>query len=556
MAGEYLSLAQLGANPPGSTYSTTPATNSAATSIGPDQGPFDDGSISALTIVSLASPSAGIFRHYGGDFYFRIWVVPPVLRVLNPRTGVLIPFDIWNAYPESNALNTVGGSGQTGLTLNFTPPTTYKEIEYRTVGLTIGPTAPLEIDAIYLFNFAQGVGNFEFVAVLTEFLNTLPDVKSAYLETWDWLTDIIESHNGKEQRIALRDNPRVGVQFEVVLEDEADRRLKYKKLYTAVGSNTIVPMLQYTSLLTQASAIGAVRVYFDPSRTDIRVGDYIIFIDPQTEAMEIAKVSIAETDGATLDAPLTFAATLNMIVCPGVLCRLANPSGPEMFSLGGRLRMLADSLYPRPVLRPGQTLPVQLFDTYPVLSKRPLAESEVGDLFDVGYEIVDGETGFQEIKSAWPHSFPGGEREFFIQRHFSPADMDFWRDFFNRVKGRRDPFLLPSYRPDLIVALQPSNNDQLKIVEEDYVLGYFPYQTYKRLQIETAAHGTLWRKVLVAIDNGDNTANLTLDANFPSGVNVTKVSFMNLARLSDDRVELTHRALDTILSMHVTTRDA
>lgn len=521
-------------------------------------GAISDGAISAISTVLLADSPGALALHFAGDYYYRIWVIPDSLTLQNPQLGVPIPFEIWNAYPWDNNLDSIGGTGQTGLSLNLSAPSLFTEIELREVEITIGFDAPPQITAEFIFDFAQGSGTLDFSATIAEFVQMVPD--PPVTEYWEWLTDIITGHDGSEQRIALRGVPRRYTSYSFMLEDEGARRRQAERWFKSLASRIVLPYYQYAGLLEQTSAIGATKLFFDPQRVDVRDEEFVIVLDAATETGFLVKLDAVVADGATLAVPLTSEMRQGWVVSPAFTSRLADGSGPRMRTTWGNITVDAEALDVRPQFkRPGSTATINTFDGYPVLDRRPLADEEVPENYTVNYEVIDSRTGLLNIKTSWPHPFMAGERKFLVQRYLDPEEMDWWRDFLGDLRGMQNPFLLPTWRQDLTVPQAPSaGSSQLLVSQTDYVSLYFPYESYKRLQIETAG-GTIWRKVLQATNNGDGTVTLELDNAFglnPEDVDVRRVSFLNLARLGRDRVKLSHAHHTTTIAIGVRTVDA
>ncbi|WP_305016859.1 hypothetical protein [Mycobacterium tuberculosis] len=61
-------------------------------------------------------------------------------------------------------------------------------------------------------------------------------------EQFEWLTDILDNHDGTEQRIALRPRPRRKFTMALTLLDDADRKALYDKLYKTIGHPGAVRM--------------------------------------------------------------------------------------------------------------------------------------------------------------------------------------------------------------------------------------------------------------------------------------------------------------------------
>lgn len=513
-------------------------------------------------IATLADGAGALAGHFLYDFYYRIWVIPLVLRAQNPVFGVPIPFAIWNAYPQpaTNTLNTITPVTATGLLLDIAETDALRAVEYKVVNVTITEDADANIDAFFTFAFDLGEGTLHFIASIADFVQMVPD--PPVVEEWAWLTDVMQSHNASEQRIALRGKPRRNIQYTLLIENEAERRRQYHRWYKSLATRIILPYYQYATQITAPSSLGSSTLYFDPARTDLRDGDYAIVYNMSSEEGFLVKIDTMAVDGASLVSPLTTAVTSRMIVAPAYTSRLANKGGIEMSSVTGTMSINADQVDTRYALsRPGSTAVIATYNSIPVLDRRPLAQNKVDEAFDVNYEVLDNSSGLTATKYSWPHPFVSGSRQFLAQRLLDPGELDWWRDFLSYANGRQNPFLLPTWREDVLVATAPSaGSTQLDIQTDaiDYVGLYYPYETYKRFQIATA-NGLIYRKVTGAVDNGDGTSTLTLDQPFgsdPEDVDISMISYLNLARLNSDRVKLSHGAMATVIELDVRSIDA
>ncbi len=502
--------------------------------------------------------TAGMSHGFVGDFYYRIWAIPETLEVQNPRLNTDIPFLIWNAYPYENDLTDIAVTDGDGLELDVAPVSEFRPIELRTINLQITPSAPIQIDAVFEFIFAEGSALFYFSANIADFVQMVPD--PPVQEVWSWLTDIIAARNGAEQRIALRATPRRSIRYSFMLENETERRRQYNRWFKSLSTRLVLPYYQYATALTQAVASGGDRLYFDPTRTDLRDGEFALLYDTATEQGFLVKLTTVEADGATLDSPITFDATITMIIAPAFTSRLADRTGFDMQKVTGKITVQGESLVSREAFsRPGSEAVIPTYDGLPVLNIRPISVGDNPETFDANYEVIDGRTGVQDIFSAWLHTEVIMTRKWTIRRLQNPGEMDWWRDFLDLIRGQQNPFLIPTWFADLALASAPTpSTTQLLITGSDYAALYFPYETFKRLQIETAA-GVIWRTVLSAVDNGDGTT--TLELNLPFGASaddvlISKVSFLNMVRLASDTVTLQHERVRTQIELTTRTIDA
>lgn len=489
------------------------------------------------------------------DFYFRIWVFPARMELRNPRTNVDIPFAIWNAYPFKNNLTAIDGIGTDGLTLDLDTPSTFREIEYRTVNLQITPAAPLTIEAVFDFIFQNGKGLFTFIANRASVLSIIPDVPVN--ETWQWLTDVQIATDGTEQRAGLRAVPRRKMNTKLVALTEEEVRDNVKKALFDFGGQVVIPYFQYSTTTTAAAGIGATDLSFDPAKTDVREGEYIFVLTKN--AQELVKIETLGIAGCTIDAPITIDVPQGSIVAPAFASVIDNRSSIARYAVNEVADIQVDSTNSQAranFKRPNSMAVINTLDGYAILDKRPLANSNVEDQYDQGYERFDYQTGAIEQITRWLFTRMEGARQYLIHRAQQPESLDFWRDFLDTSRGMLNPFLVPTYRKDLFVATRPDDASITLLIQGgDYGSLFWPMLPYRRLYLWTDA-GALAVTVNAVSLTEDGDTLCTLSAAIPTGDayrNIKFISFLLKCRLASDEVTLEHHGLETILNLSIRT---
>lgn len=519
----------------------------------------DGALVSSPSVPSLPSENIGLLEQPIADVYYRIWCIPPFLRVQNPALNTDIPFTVWQAYTVQNNLTSIGGSGQTGLTLDIAPVELFEPVEDRIVNLQVTPSAPNQVFAIYLFNFDQGQGVFTFETTLLDWIRFIPD--QPVLETWNWITDIITAYDGSsEQRMSARRQPRRRIEASLLLEDDIERQREYDRWYSRIGRDVVIPFYQYSARLTADAAISATKIFFNPALTDFRDGDLAVIFRETTEESFIVETSTIDVDGANLAAPLTVELKKNDIVAPGFVSRLDNKTGPTMQTVAGRIQIAAEVEDFRPTFnRPGSAAVIDTFDSLNVLDRCPIVRGDVAETFDQKPTIYDGQTGIHDQATHWLHPFIDGLRSFNVKRLTDPTEMDYFRDFLTQARGMREPFLMPTWREDLFLASIPTAGSPNFLVDSlNYSSQYFPYDTYKRLRLVNPDGDSIYRKVTAVADQPGGTTLLTLDTplpNVPAWGNGFEIQYLNRVRLASDQIRLTHFTMNTIIEFAVRTTD-
>lgn len=537
---------------------TAPKTQDTAEYVPTEMLGITPGATTSPDPTSAPDADCGLWLFNYGHQYFRIWVVPDYLNPQNPGLLTDIPFIIWSAWTIDNVLNSIGGTGQTGLTLDITTPLSFSPVEEKTVNLQITSSAPVIIYAEYIFSFDYGTGYLIFETIVLEWIKYIPE--QPVNEEWSWLTDIISAHDGTEQRISCRRQPRRRIEENFLIEGDEKRAIEYRRWYSRLPMDLVIPFYQYATRVTADSVITDTKIYFDPDKTDVRDEEIVVIFRPSTEDSYLLKLDTVQSDGATLDTPLTVDIYAGDIIAPAFTCRIDNDSGPSMTTVSGTLVLGAEVEDFRSSFdRPGSTAVIDEFDSLMVLDRCPLANSSVPEAFDTNPTIVDNQTGLHEQRVSWLHPYIAGARSFSVKRVSDPGEMDFWRDFLTALVGMREPFLMPTWRGDLVLATTPLPGDPtIEIEGSFYTDQYFPYDTYQRLRFVNPDGDVIYRKVTDSESLPGGTTQLTLDSSVPIDAewgNGFTIGYLNRVRLGSDSVRWKHFGTYSIVDLVIRSTD-
>jgi hypothetical protein len=493
------------------------------------------------SVPMIANGAGELIRAFADLFYFRIWPIPPVLDVQNPKRNVPIPFLLWNAFLDQVTLNVITPTGDTGLSIDMVVTTVFNRLDLQTVNVTIGDTAPFEIDETYDFDFGVGSALVRFIAILADILPL--QAENDIVEELEWLTDVQTNYDGSENRIALRMRPRRTFGIEITILSDADRKILYDKLFKAVNLDMYVGSYQYQSRLKVATVPADNKLYTNVRRADLRVGEDVMIITKQGEQF-LYEIQGVFADHVTTTTAFSQVIPKGSMVCAAFTGRFPNRSGLAMNSIAGEMKLkllLTDS---RPqVAWPDSGVSVPTFDGKPLLLKNPLADGETPELFDAGLEVIDNQTGRPAYYMDWTQPFMEGTRKYLIQTLWDADDIEFWRSFLDAIRGSQKSFYTPTYRQDQVHTVGGVFS-QTQIEVDGLTFGslYDGNEPYMALDIETDI-GTYQVKVESSTPTGNTTIIDFIDP-IPDDVSlavVNRVSYLMLVRLGSDKVTLTHR---------------
>ena len=303
-------------------------------------------------------------------------------------------------------------------------------------------------------------------------------------EIWEYKTDILEAQDGTEQRIQVRNRPRIKLQFALNTLNMDERAERVQHLYFALQRASLMPLFQYaTPIKTNITRIFEV----DYTNAFLKWEDYVVIYNyasrkfmygrfnaygedqhkPGTTTITIQPDNFWDWENNKIGNNLTTAQTefLNNshnVIMPAVTCTI---NDGLKFATGERLTTFnfnCSSLYSSDVLAydaPNQRVSV-LTGGGALLDKTQLAPGDFALNFK--REVIDNTTGIPFVDSNQLHPKVSGRVTFNI---IDRADFHFWRYFIDRIKGGQKSFWLPSQVDDFEIIPQnpqPANSFNFK----------------------------------------------------------------------------------------------
>ena len=523
---------------------------------------FDNGwRLGLLIAASTATTRNGyVLENWGDDYYDRIYLTPLLFNlgtIVSPQVRTV---ELWNAYRYKTANLTDIVVEGTPVTIDgmLPPPVGLRPLQYTTYDITVGSTGAASVYSELLFDFSNVDDPPVVVIIGTRAVRfgIVPEVPVR--ETWQWLSDVFVSVDGTEQRAQVRITPRTTNAFAAVFVSRDEINEFYAQLMTAQG-RLWIPEYQYATRITAESSIGSSLVYFDDFRTDIRAGEYVLIQTP-TDAF-LSEVTAVSSGSATLVSPLAQPVTIGSLIVPGstaimddgvTLQRYAVDEAASV-DLTAHMQRQRSSL-----MRPGVVETIPSFLGSKVLQRRPLADGLVPDAVFTGQEFIDNEAGMLDAVSYWDYSRISGTRQFKVNRVQQPAEMDYWREFFDYARGQARMFWMSSYRADLtIYSGFNAGASSITVEGSDYFQKIYGIPTHRYLEFVTDA-GTHYAKVTNVVDDAGNSG-LQIEPAIPSGSGwevLRRISYLLPLRLGSDDVEWEHYGLESIVTMTIRTAEA
>lgn len=347
-------------------------------------------------------------------------------------------------------------------------------------------------------------------------------------ETLEWLTYVMISEDGSEERIEKRAAPRQSFNYNFYVP--WDQRARIANI--VYGGRKLQ---WYVPIWPQVQNIGAVAedattLTCETRYSEFRAGGFALLWQSPDHCQVVAVDSVVDADTLSLsDEALAFDDAWLMPV------RLGHLNGNPSRNFNGRTSELSmafdiDDLAELTVADPTQYLLSDAYFDPGLLDGGSLTENMISrvDVFDEGL----GPLGYL---TPWENN-----RAQRIHRMMAANATEAWaiREFLHRRRGRSVPFWQPSFEADMRVMDSGAITTSLSVHRDDYDT-FAPERTH--VAIETAS-GWLAREVTSTTYLGAGELQIVFNSSL-GGINaasIKRISFMGLRRLDTDRVEINH----------------
>lgn len=374
-----------------------------------------------------------------------------------------------------------------------------------------------------------------------------PTWSKSVTETLEWLTDVLASPDGSEQRRTLRFFPRRLLEYQAIAEGDG-RQLLDNLLITYGDSRWYLPIWYEVNLLDAGVASGASEVFSADARNAglMTVGRVVCFVGDDPYTCELAEiVSVTSTSFITA-APLTRSWPAGSRVFPASIAELTDQPQLDLATSNAvsteiRFRIL-DVQSGNPS---GAGDLTDIYLTFYVMTMEPDYSKKMSKEYERNFVEIDNKTSTPERRD-------DAQRPFTLQQYsWSIVGRAQHRDFgrmLQALRGRAQPMWVPTFMDDFILADDITGGWSLLVVKRcGFTLAGGPRPDRQDIMIETVSGTRYYRRILSSEILGDNEG-LTLDESMPVAhpmEDILRISFIALMRLNHDTVTIEHE-VDTI----------
>jgi hypothetical protein len=362
-----------------------------------------------------------------------------------------------------------------------------------------------------------------------------PNWREPIIERLSWLTDIADSTDGTEQRMALRLSPRR--QFEMLFNPIDNVRSYFDLFLHRLGSEEFfMPLFHDRAQLTAAAGAGATGIFLDTTYREHLPGGYSLLLGEDPFDFEIVESQIVSPDKIDLIGVTTKAWPKGTSVFPVRVSRLALESSMAAITSRVGSATLAFEVNQADDFPEGVWSGLEYLGK-PVMETGPNFREAVDLSFLRKSEVLDNETGLTHLNDS-------AGRAFTVQMHSwllsgRQAQTEF-RSMLYRLRGKQKAIWLPTFRNDLILSAPAAAADEHIDVKK---IGY----AYTGGDISGRKHFIFRSEGVTGEIDGTAAApstaeeRLTLAAAIGEDIEAGRyASFMEVGRLDQDTVEITH----------------
>jgi hypothetical protein len=473
------------------------------------------------------------------DILFRVHITPGAISVSSPVEGSPILFEIWNAFPWVNNLDSIFAEGNDGLELNFATGETWRAWQPKSKGIIVTKAAPPVVSASYLFDFRHDTATLAFQAQRATLIKQHAQVP--IVERLEWETDVMRSINGVTQRVSVRRHPRRKLGYDILAASEQKIRELAVILADKLATPIILPLWAEPMRLT-ADTDGTPSLYADVQFAEVTA--------PQTGWLERADRTDGElvrieaidrnTGRVSLADPIVREFSEGDFLYPCVAAYLADGTGMSRYQTNAATAKIDGLVIDRVPLE-GHGATVSTYDGLPLLDRRPAIDGTAAESYTLNHDTFDF-GGAVITVSAEDLATITRPRVYEID---DQADLQFWRAFLGQVRGRAREFYTPTFRPNFGIAVppEPLSAELLLQAEPDTFSFWLDLSNRRDIYIERTDGSGLIRRVTAIADQLDGTVKASLSSPLPADMDTNpafSVSMLERARLATDNVEITH----------------
>jgi hypothetical protein len=482
------------------------------------------------------------------------WITPNPLDFGNIISEKTLNVTILSTFFDGvHTLNDIDVSALgAGITFSLPSPQTVDTLETVNLDIVANPVGDASFSDNVIFEFDNL--NVPILA-LGRRIVLIPYIpQTPVQEQLSWITDIMKSRDGTEQRHSLRLTPRQTIDYSYLQEDGTDASRLRTILLSVKPLILGIPIWWEAQEVTSATSAGSTLINVATSFIDHRVGSTIIVVRPDGVSFDATIDSFTSTTITTTN-PHSLAIPADSLVCPVRLGYiLGDPRYSDSAGDGLRTAFRIETI-DNVDLEEGS--PTVDFPTHPTDGLTILSDpnfmrsrSHRGSV-SMEHQRIDNIIGvpaqFLQEDIGDPMLTKG------VEIQYSLEEIRKWRAWLHYIRGSWRTFYMPTFRNDLPLTQTIKLSGTSFIAEDTGAATFVGVQPpHRDVMLELPDGRQFFSRVITIVDNGDGTETFTISPNWGSqspdsdiAIADAKISWMHLARLEGDVATFIHEYVGT-----------
>ncbi len=496
---------------------------------------------------------AYVFPEWGSNLFGHILIIPSVLNLGNVATDQTRSLEIMNLFLEPRYWETLRTDVDGLIFLNApagvddSPPSSYSIPSFGSYTLQIGISSEGPVNVSGDIDFEFDVVDITVPVTGTRVVVFHYQPRVEIEEKLSWKTDVLEAHDGTEQRLGLRRAPRQSFSMQVVLDHSKDERIR-GLLFDWLPNVFAVPIWWETRRTTAVVNPGDDEIQVSTLYGDFRAGG-LVMLHIDNDRYEVIGIDSYDATSIQLNSEVTGSYPVGTKLMP-----LRNTYSTSVPTLSRVPKDMTEYNLEFVVI---DNVPLadatgqSLYDDKIYLDDCNLIVAGEDDQYSRPVTVLDNETGqvFQTSRT--------DRSRFGTKKCWDVASLqELWRirRLLHSIDGSRKSFFIPTFRNDLTLT-DPIGADSTIVRVRDTGYGSFvgSRRPFSDIRLTKRNGFDQTRRVLSSVLDGNEEV-LTLDDSFdPLNVilpeDVLKIEFVTLVRISDDTAMFYHRHLGDAMAM-------
>ncbi|MES0340688.1 MAG: hypothetical protein ABUK08_00070 [Candidatus Humimicrobiaceae bacterium] len=480
----------------------------------------------SLSFTGTLAPS------YQDVFYNRILIEPTFIdfgSVLSVQQQNILVFNAYLTNRTEN--NIIENDFDSGISLIAdSTPRVYLPLEERIHTIEISPDGPPGIEASIYYDWEGTSDDITVNFIGTRIVLLRITYRAGVKENLLWLTNVMESRNGTEQRVRHRDAPRQQFAVQAYL-NRTDRNLIENLMYGRRGKTFAAPIWTEARdgdpITAEDTVINVSTLY-----GDFRLDELALIWESSRKFHAFQIDAITDTTITTdRGVPTDFD---NPIIMPIRTARFLNDPTRNATGYDGVFTgafEVIDNIKLDTEASDVQFNDEDFYDDEPLMS----GMNGVPDTYNTRVDLLDYKTGVVELIAPWNYNRVSRRFELVLDGLEEIWNFRLW---LHRRAGRLVPFYMPTFENNLTILDRGTLTDVLTCRNDEY-----SGQSSTRENFAFKKTDGTWefRTRLSSAVNASNEDVIVLDSALNFDYTELKFSsYMGLKRLSSDKFELTH----------------